>query len=110
LFRVSLSVQGQAASGQVAPGATALAEIQLYDFAAQDGDIVRVSSGGYQVEVTLLNDLTTVVVPVDASRTINVTGMRDGSGGITMGVRHVGGRLPVPVMSEGQNISIPVNF
>lgn len=90
--------------------ATVLAEIVLWDFAAQDGDVVRVSSAGYEVDVPLLKSPATIAVPVDASRSIQLTGVRDGGGGITVGVQSGPENVSLPVLTEGQAFRLPVAF
>lgn len=92
------------------PSGTALAEIVLWDFAAQDGDVVRVSSAGYAVEVALVKAPATIAVPIDASRSIGVTGVRDGGGGITLGIRSGADSISLPVLAEGQELRLPVSF
>lgn len=105
----------QLASSVPAPGElpkaseTILAEIRLWDFAAQDGDSVRVSSAGYEIEVTLLNQPTTVAIPVDGSRVIKIQGARDGGGGITLGIQNGTQPLSLPVLKPGQTLSLPVS-
>ncbi|MBN8498554.1 hypothetical protein [Accumulibacter sp.] len=95
-----------------APGSspTVLARITVWDFASQDGDVVRLSSAGYAIDVALLNEPTIVTLPIDASQTIQITGAHDGGGGITLGVRNGAGKVSLPLITEGQAISLPVNF
>ena len=89
---------------------TVLAQIVLWDFAAQDGDIVRVSSAGYEIDVPLMNAPTTVAIPVDASKTIKLSGTKDGGGGITLGIQSGNGKMSLPVITEGQVLSLPVSL
>lgn len=87
-----------------------LVELLLWDFATQDGDIVKVSSAGYQIEVPLLNAPTTVVVPVDGTQTIELSGTRDGGGGITVGIQIDSGMVSLPVIAPNQALKLPVRF
>ncbi|MBI5785325.1 MAG: hypothetical protein HZA64_07710 [Rhodocyclales bacterium] len=87
---------------------TILAELTLWDFAAQDGDIVRVSSAGYEIEVSLLSQPTTVPIPVDGSRVIKIQGARDGGGGITLGIQNGTQPISLPVLKPGQVLNLPV--
>lgn len=91
------------------PPAT-LVELQLWDFATQDGDIVKVSSAGYQIEVPLLKGPTTVVVPVDGTQSIELSGTRDGGGGITVGIQIDSGMVSLPVIAHGQTLKLPVRY
>ena len=93
------------------PGSqTSLAKVSLWDFAAEDGDVVSLSSAGYTVTVPLFNKPVEFAVPVDAIRQIQITGLQDGGGGITIAVRHGNGTITMPVLQEGQSLSIPVEF
>lgn len=85
-----------------------LAWITVWDTHAEDGDIVQIQSGGYRREVTLMNRPTQVAVPVPPNGILNITGIRDGGGGITIGAMSGTSTVALPLMSEGQVIGIPV--
>jgi hypothetical protein len=89
---------------------TSLVWVSLWDFAAQDGDVVSLSSAGYVVTVPLENKPADFAVPIDASRQIKITGLHDGGGGITLAIRNGTGSISMPVLAEGQSHSIPVEF
>jgi hypothetical protein len=89
---------------------TTLARVSLWDFAAEDGDVVSLSSAGYTVTVALLNKAAEFAVPVDATKQIQITGLQDGGGGITVAIRYGSGTITMPVLQEGQSLSIPVEF
>ena len=85
-----------------------LVELTLWDTHAPDGDVVVVASAGYSREVVLSKQAETIVVPVAAMGGISVTGVRDGGGGITLGIRGAQQPLLMPILSEGQSIVLPV--
>lgn len=85
-----------------------VAWITLWDTDAVDGDTVRVTSDGYSRDVHLAKQPLTIAVPVPKSGVVNLAGVRDGSGGITVGVLSDGKRVALPLMSEGQVLGIPV--
>ena len=87
---------------------TGLAWLDIWDFASQDGDVVHVSSAGYEVDVPMLNAVTRIVVPVDASMAVVLTGAVDGGGGITMGVQTGAGELLLPVLVPGEPLTLRV--
>ncbi len=87
---------------------TRLAWLDIWDFASQDGDVVHVSAAGYEVDVTILKAHTRVAVPVDASKSVVLTGVVDGGGGITLGVQTGTGELLLPVLSPGESLTLPV--
>lgn len=91
-------------------GETTLAWVSLWDFAAADGDVVSLSSAGYNVSVPLQKAPAEFAVPVDASRQVRITGLHDGGGGITLAVKSGAEAISMPVLAEGQDISIPIAF
>ncbi|MBK9220014.1 MAG: hypothetical protein IPL70_17430 [Uliginosibacterium sp.] len=88
---------------------TELALITLWDFAAEDGDIVEVSSGGYQIQVPLMNVPKEIAVPIDKSHAITLTGVRDGGGGITVAVMAGAQGTSLPPLVQGQTITLPTD-
>jgi len=91
-----------------APQKQLLVWFTLWDTHAQDGDVVQIRSGGYQREVTLMNKPTRFAVPVPSSGVLNIIGIRDGGGGITVGAMSGESPVALPLMSEGQVLGIPV--
>lgn len=89
---------------------TALVWVNLWDFAAPDGDVVHISSAGYEVDVTLLKVQTRMAVPVGASQTIAISGVFDGGGGITLGIQADKTAISLPVLSVGQTLTLPVIY
>ena len=83
--------------------------ITLWDTAAEDGDVVRVTSDGFRQEVPILHAPTRVAVPLPSSGTVAVTGSYDGGGGITIGILSGSQRIPIPYMRVGQTINVPVS-
>ncbi len=90
---------------QIEDGKTDIAWIDLWDDQAEDGDVIRVTSGGVSVDVSLHNQPVRLAVPVAP---LSITGMVDGGGGITAGVRSSSGSIGTPVMQPGQTIIIGV--
>jgi hypothetical protein len=85
-----------------------LVEIMLWDTHAPDGDVVTVESGGYAREVVLAKQPQTLVIPVDATASLKITGVRDGGGGITLGVGGPKQKVLMPILSEGQTLLLPL--
>ncbi|MEX6501344.1 hypothetical protein [Pseudomonas zhanjiangensis] len=80
--------------------------VDLWDFASQDGDIVRVASAGYQVEVSLLNAPKRISIPVDGTGSVQIVGVHDGGGGITLGLKSGTGAISLPVMQPGEMLLV----
>lgn len=87
---------------------TQLAWLDIWDFASQDGDVVHVSAAGYEMDVPMMNAHSRVAVPVDASKAVVVTGVVDGGGGITLGLKTGTGELLLPVLAPGESLTVPV--
>ncbi len=85
-----------------------LAWVTVWDNYAEDADVVKVDSQGFSTTVNLLNRPVTVVVPVSSGKGIQITGIRDGGGGITAGFRTATGEVVVPPLVPGQVITLPV--
>lgn len=93
-----------------AKDSTALVWVTLWDFADPDGDIIHVSSAGYEINIPLQKNQTRIAVPVDGSKAIKISGVRDGGGGITLGVQSGASPVSLPVLTVGQSITLPVTY
>ena len=101
------------AAASPSPGTAArqparLAWITLWDTDAEDRDSVRIDSAGFSATVQLSNTPTTLAIPVPAQGVVNITGLHDGGGGITIGALSGGQRVLLPIMSVGQVLGVPV--
>ena len=83
--------------------------VRLWDTDVEDGDVVRIESGGYSRTVTLTKNGITIAVPVSASGQMRISGIRDGDGGgITVGLGSGSTRAILPIMSVGQVLTLNV--
>lgn len=89
---------------------TGLAWIEVWDFAQEDGDIVHLSSAGFNIDCNLLHAHQRIAIPVDASKRVAITGKLDGGGGITLGVQAAGGPVMLPVLAPGQTLQLPIGI
>ena len=85
-----------------------MAWITVWDFRDEDGDIVRIVSSGYSRLVPILHQPVTLAVPMPPNAVVNVVGVKDGYGGITLGVSSEAMSVQLPVLAEGQIIGVPV--
>ena len=99
--------QEKSLRSDVVIGAIEMRWLTLFDFEANDGDIVRVSSGYWSQDVAITNAPQRLAVPV-SNGAIRIQGMVDPGGGITIAMMTNLGRLPVPVLAPGQVIDVPV--
>ena len=96
-----------AAAAEPARQPLSLVELTLWDTHAADGDVVVVAAGGYSRQTVLSKEPQTLFVPARDGEPISITGLRDGGGGITLGVRGAQHTLLMPIMSEGQTLVLP---
>lgn len=90
-------------------GRAQLVWLTLYDSDAEDGDVAELRSAGFSRVVPLARTPVTVAVPVGTDRTILLVGSVDGGGGgVTVGVVLSSGPMPLPPLSVGQTIRLPV--
>jgi len=87
-----------------------LARVTLWDTHAQDGDVVAVLSAGYRREMLITNAPQQVIIPVDGAAAVQIVGVRDGGGGITLGASGSGSSALMPIMTVGQTIVLPVKY
>lgn len=90
--------------------ATRLVWVEAWDFASEDGDVVRLSSAGFSIDCPLRHAPARFAVPVDASGRLTVTGAVDGGGGITLGIRAASGPVMLPVLAPGQSLALRVGL
>jgi hypothetical protein len=89
---------------------TGLVWVSLWDFASPDGDVVHVSSAGYEMDISLQKLQNKIAIPIDATRTVKLTGVHDGGGGITLGIESGSTSVFMPVLKEGQLLTLPVSY
>lgn len=90
-------------------GRVRLVWITLYDSDAEDGDVAEVASAGWSRTVPLWHAPVRVAVPVGPDQTISLTGVVDGrGGGVTVGLVLPSGLVPLPPLSVGQTLRLPV--
>ena len=92
----------------VASGQTRLVWMTLWDTVVEDGDVVQIDSGSFSQTVPLLHAPKRIAIPAPPTGVVNVTGGRDGGGGITIGI--LSGQTPVnlPYLDPGQVVGVPV--
>jgi len=109
--------QRQGASGVSTPSSTVqsdsdrlhLIALTFWDTHSEDGDIVHVSSEGYERDITLKKMPITVNLPCKNMSRVKIAGVRDGGGGITLGVK---GQQTVnmPIMRPGQSFELAIGL
>lgn len=110
--RLEIDAGNQPSSAAAVPASKRLqlARITLWDTHAQDGDVVAVASAGYHREVLITHAPQRIMIPVDGSTTLQIIGVRDGGGGITLGAEGADSTVMMPIMSVGQTITVPLTY
>lgn len=93
----------------VSQGQARLVYITLWDDVVEDGDVVEIIGGGFSKTVALTKARQRIAVPLPSSNTIQMRGVRDGGGGITVAAETERGHLAIPVMAPGQTLSIQIS-
>lgn len=95
-------------SAQIEAGQTVLKSFSVYDDASEDGDVVSININGYTRTVPLRRVPTNITVPVSTSgqNAVTITGVKDGGGGVTLGIRYADGTLLSPNLAVGQSTSV----
>lgn len=110
LQAAAASVPAGSPSAQAQQEQLRLVEVTVWDSQAPDGDVVRLSSGGFSREVVLAKAPTIVYMPYQGAGGVQVTGVFDGGGGITLGIKGSDNAVMLPVLSVGQVITVPVQL
>jgi len=81
--------------------------IGFYDDCAVDGDTVEVLAGGVDITIPLTHQVQYVLVPVPhgGNAPVTIQGLKDGTGGITLGMVTPAGVVHMPPIKPGQQIS-----
>lgn len=80
----------------------------LWDNMDEDGDVVALSSNGLTVTVPLYVKMQRIAIPSPSDGVVRVTGVKDGGGGITLGLMSGPNPVPLPPFLIGQRVDIPV--
>ena len=91
-------------------GLTEIVYLTVFDNWDQDGDVVRIANGLIDVTVPIWHAESTIPIPVSSSHpTITLHALKDGGGGVTVGVRTADGTLvPIPPLPPGASVTLPV--
>jgi hypothetical protein len=96
-------------TAQVKEKKVVLAWVVLWDTHRADGDRVIVRSDNTEQEVLLTKKYKKVAIPMPSSGKIEIQGLKDGGGGITVGIVTGKTFLRIPQLRETQPISVPVS-
>lgn len=92
---------------KLADGSVRLAAVTVWDTMDEDGDVVEISAAGFVQQVTITRKPATFFVPLHPGGNVTIKAVRDGYGGVTLGVRTITGSLPLPRLAVGQSLEMP---
>jgi hypothetical protein len=98
----------EALQAEIAAERVSLVWLTLWDNYAEDGDVVALHSEGLNITVPLFKAPVRIALPRPAGGVINLTGVRDGGGGITLGLMSGPDQVLIPPLAPGQVVGIPV--
>jgi hypothetical protein len=93
---------------QLADRRVRLAAVTLWDTVEEDGDVVEVSAAGFTQRLVIRHKPATFFLPVQMGGSVSIRAVRDGGGGVTLGVATIVGPVPLPPLAVGQVVEIPV--
>jgi hypothetical protein len=93
---------------KLAQGSVRLAAVTLWDSVEEDGDAVEISAAGFRQTIVLMHKPKTFFLPVQVGGSVSIKAVRDGGGGVTLGVKTILGPVPLPPLAVGQVVEIPV--
>ena len=85
---------------------TYLSELVVWDDMVEDGDIIKITSMGYEQTVYLKKAPQTFYFPSNNGTPLNVLGVHDGGGGITLGFTGTAQPIYLPVLIPGQSVQV----
>ena len=92
---------------KLADGSVRLAVVTMWDTVDEDGDTVDVTAAGFSQRLVIMHKPKMFFVPVVARRQRFIRAVRDGGGGVTLGVSTILGPYPLPALAVGQSVEIP---
>lgn len=92
---------------KLADGSVRLAAVTVWDTVQEDGDVVELNAAGFSQRVTIMHKPVTFFLPLNPGGSVNIKAVRDGGGGVTLGVSTLAGKLALPVLAVGQSVEIP---
>ena len=97
----------QRVAEKLADGSVRLAAVTVWDTMVEDGDVVELNAAGFSQRVTIMHKPVTFFLPLNPGGSVSIKAVRDGGGGVTLGVSTITGKLALPVLAVGQSVEIP---
>jgi hypothetical protein len=88
-------------------GSVRLAAVTVWDTMQEDGDVVELNAASFSQRVTIMHKPVTFFLPLSPGGSVRIKAVRDGGGGVTLGVSSITGKLALPPLAVGQSVEIP---
>ena len=85
-----------------------LGRLVVWDNVAVDGDAILLSSIGFSQTIPITHERQILYLPVVTGGSAQITALRDGEGGVTLGVQTMIGPVFLPRLAVGDTVEIPV--
>ena len=85
-----------------------LGRLVVWDNVAVDGDAIILSSTGFAQTLPITHERQILYLPVVTGSSAQITALRDGEGGVTLGVQTMIGPVFLPRLAVGDTVEIPV--
>ncbi len=96
-------------AAEAGAGRVRVVSLSVFDSDAEDGDVAEIRSAGFSQAVRLTKAPIALAVPVGPDSAISIAGLVDGGGGgVTVGLVLPSGPVPLPPLSVGQVLRLPV--
>ncbi|MFL6795818.1 MAG: hypothetical protein ACJ8F3_00225 [Xanthobacteraceae bacterium] len=92
---------------KLADGSVRLATVTVWDTVDEDGDTVDLTAAGFGQRLVIMHKPVTFLVPVQPGGSVVIRAVRDGGGGVTLGVSTILGPYRLPALAVGQSVEIP---
>jgi hypothetical protein len=85
-----------------------LARLVVWDNVAVDGDAIVLNATGFSQTLPISHEQQTFYLPVVPGNSARITALKDGGGGVTLGVKTMIGPVFLPRLAIGDTVEIPV--
>lgn len=93
---------------EMSAGRASMVWVTVWDNMVEDGDVISLYSEGLTITVPLLKAPQRIAIPRPTGGVVNLTGIKDGGGGITLGLMSGPDQVLIPPLTPGQTVGIPV--
>jgi hypothetical protein len=98
----------QLLKAKLSEGQMRLGRLIVWDNVAVDGDAIALTAMGFTQTISITHERQKLYLPVVNGGTAHITALRDGEGGVTLGVQTMIGPVFLPRLAVGDTVEIPI--